>query len=441
MSTGKKNIIYLPRMRPLSSRRSSVVSVLDVGSTKVCCLIARLKPAEEGELLEGRSHAIEILGYGYQRSEGVRGGGVVELALAEKAIRRAVDKAERMAGVRVESLISSVTCGRLQSEIFTASVPLKNESVSDNDIQRVLSAGSSHTVTEGRAIMHSLPISYSLDGNSGMRNPGGMMGRKLGVDMQVVTTDILPVRNLELCIERGHLNVETLVATPYASGLACLVEDEMELGVACIDMGGGTTTISIFADGQMVHLDAIGIGGQHVTTDIAQALSTKLEDAERIKTLYGSALHSAVDDTDFISVPPVDVDGDLPTQVPRAMLTRVIRPRIEETMEMVRDRLVESGFAGRVGKRVVLTGGASQLTGLSETARRFWGRNVRLGRPLGVSGLPDEAKGAAYSAAAGLLVYPQVAQIEQFEPRSARSSWGGRGNYFARFGQWIKESF
>ncbi|MDD7910325.1 MULTISPECIES: cell division protein FtsA [Pseudovibrio] len=440
MSTSKK-VIYLPRKRPLPSRRAAVVSVLDVGSSKICCLIAKLTPNEDGELLPGRTHSIELLGYGHQRSRGIKSGVVVDLDQAEQAIRKAVDSAERMAGVMVESLLATVTCGRLQSEIFSASVPLSSESVSESDIQRVLTAGSTHTATDGRAVMHALPISYGLDGNRGIRDPRGMMGRKLGVDMQVVTAEVPPVRNLELCINRGHLHVENLVATPYASGLSTLVGDETELGVACIDMGGGTTTISIFVDGQMVHLDAIAVGGNHVTMDIARALSTRMQDAERIKTLHGSALPSAVDDRDFISVPPVDQEGDLPTQIPRAMLTRVIRPRVEEILELIQERLVASGFAGRVGKRVVLTGGASQLTGLSETARRILGRNVRLGRPLGIANMPDVAKGPAFSAACGLLVYPQVAQIEQFEPRAQRGKWLGTGNYFARVGQWIRESF
>ncbi|KZK89497.1 Cell division protein FtsA [Pseudovibrio sp. Ad5] len=439
--SSNKNVIFLPRMRPLPSRRSVVVSVLDVGSTKVCCIIAKLVPGDEEDLMPGRSHGIEVLGYGYQASAGMKSGVVVDMDQAEQAIRRAVDQAERMAGVMVETLLVTVSCGRLQSEIFSATVPLGTEGVTEADIQRVLAAGSTHTATEGRAVMHALPISYGLDGNRGIRDPRGMMGRKLGVDMQVVSAEVPPVRNLELCIERGHLQVESLVATPYAAGLSTLVEDEIELGVACIDMGGGTTTLSIFVDGQMVHLDALAVGGNHVTMDVARALSTRMEAAERLKVLHGSALPSVVDDRDFIQVPPVDTDGDLPTQVPRAMLTRVIRPRVEEILEMVRDRIVASGFAGRVGKRVVLTGGGSQLTGLSETARRILGRSVRLGRPLGISGLPEEAKGPAFSAAVGLLIYPQVAQIEQFEPRHQRRGLKGRGSYLARVGQWIRESF
>ena len=433
--------IYLPRMRPLPGRRAVVVSVLDIGSTKVCCLIAKLSPRNDDCVLPGRTHSIEVLGYGYQRSRGLKSGVVVDMDAAEQAIRLAVDAAERMAGLTVESLITNVTCGRLNSEIITASVGLASDSVSEADIQRVLSAGSAHTVADGRAVMHALPIAYTLDGNRGMRDPRGMIGRRLGVDMQVVTAEVAPVRNLELCINRGHLTVETMVATPYASGLSTLVEDEAELGVACVDMGGGTTTLSVFVEGQMVHTDAIAVGGHHVTMDIARALSTRLADAERIKTLQGSVLPSQADDRDLISIPPVDADSDLPHQIPRSMLTRVIVPRVEEIMELVRDRLTASGFAGRVGKRIVLTGGASQLTGLSEVARRVLGRQVRLGRPLGVAGLPEAAKGPAFAAAVGLLIYPQVAQVEQFEPRGANARWTFGSSALARVGNWIRDSF
>ncbi|WP_106753074.1 cell division protein FtsA [Pannonibacter carbonis] len=433
--------LYLPRMRPLPGRRAVVMSVLDVGSTKICCLIAKLTPREGSDVLAGRSHAVEVLGYGYQRSRGIKSGVIVDMDAAEQAIRLAVDAAERMAGVTVESVIANVSCGRLQSEIFSATVPLAGESVTEADIQRVLVAGSSHSATDGRAVTHALPISYSLDGNRGIRDPRGMMGLKLGVDMQVVTTEVPPVRNLELCINRGHLQVETLVATPFASGLSTIVDDEAELGVACIDMGGGTTTLSVFVEGQMVHLDAIAVGGQHVTTDIARAFATRLTDAERLKTLHGSALATSVDDRDMLTIPPVEGEGDLPNQIPRSALTRVIRPRVEEILELVRDRLTASGFAGRVGKQIVLTGGASQLTGLSEVARRVIGRNVRLGRPLGVAGLPEAAKGPAFAASVGLLIYPQVSQIEQFQPKYKRSGWGGNQGYLARMGQWIRESF
>jgi cell division protein FtsA len=430
----------VPRMRPLSPKKATVVSVLDVGSSKVACLIARLTPRTTDKVLPGRTHDLAVLGYGMQRARGMKSGVVVDLEEAEQSIRLAVDAAERMAGLTIESLIVNLSAGRLKSEIFRASVDVAGLEVDEADIQRVLAAGGSHSCTEERSLLHSLPIGYALDGSKGIKDPTAMLGRKLSVDMHVVTAETAPVRNLELCVNRCHLEVETMVATPYAAGLSTLVDDESELGVACVDMGGGTTSIAVFADGQFCHVDAIAIGGQHVTMDIARGLSTRLADAERIKTLHGSALATSSDDHEIVGVPAVGEDSHDIINIPRGSLTRIIRPRIEEILELTRDRLAASGFAGRVGRRVVLTGGASQLTGLVEVARRVLGRNVRLGRPLGIAGLPQAAKGPAFSAAVGLLIYPQVAQIEQFETRMRGGQMTGTG-YFARVGQWLRDSW
>lgn len=429
------------RIKPLGTRRSATVSVLDVGSTKICCMIARLKP-RDSDGLRKRTHAVEVLGFASTRSRGIKSGVVVDLEEAEQAIRLAVDAAERMAEMTVGSLIVNLSCGRLKSETFSANVQVDG-AVTESDIQRVLGVGGAHSVSEGRMVLHSLPIGYSLDANSGIHDPTGMLGQTLGLDMHVVTADEAPLRNLELAINRCHLEIETLVATPYAAGLAALVDDEAQLGVACIDMGGGTTTLSIFHNGEFVHTDAIAIGGQHVTLDIARGLSTNLVDAERIKARHGSALPSISDEKDILTIPTVGEDErDHPNTVPRSALTRIIRPRIEETLEMTRDMLAKSGFSGQVGKRVVLTGGASQLTGLAETARRMLGRNVRLGRPLGIAGLPEAAKSPAFAGAVGLIIYPQVAQIEQFRAsRPSRMSRTGTDGYFARVGRWIKDSF
>ncbi|MCR9237414.1 MAG: cell division protein FtsA [Alphaproteobacteria bacterium] len=429
--------------RPLSPKKSAVVAVLDIGSSKVCCLIARLRPLEGFDVLPGRTHSVEVLGIGHQQSRGIKTGVVVDLDGAEQSIRLAVDAAERMAGITVESLIVSVTSGRVSSESYSANIGLSGHEVSDYDIQKVLQAGSTHSVSDDRRAIHSLPIGYALDGNRGIDDPRGMIGKDLGVDMHVVTADTAPLRNLELCINRCHLSVETMVATPYASGLASLVEDEAGLGVTCVDMGGGTTTMSIFMDGHFVHADAIAVGGHHVTMDIARGLSTRMVDAERIKALHGSALPSVSEDRDILSIPQVgDGDDDVPNQVPRSTLTRIIRPRVEEILELIRDRLSASGYAPHVGRRIVLTGGASQLTGMTEAARRIIGRNVRLGRPLGVVGLPEAAKGPAFSAAVGLLIYPQIAQLEQLRPRATtKVLLNGTDGYFSRVGQWFKESF
>jgi cell division protein FtsA len=429
--------------RPLP-RRPTVVSILDIGSSKICCLIAKLRPREgsNDDALRGRTHSVEVLGIGHQRSRGIKSGTVVNLDAAEQAIRLAVDAAERMAGVTVDSLIVNVSAGRLQSERYSASIEMSGKAVADADIGRVLAAGRRHLIADGRSVIHALPIGYSLDTDGGIADPRGMVGDKLGVDMHIVTGDGQTLHNLELCINRCHLSIEALVATPYASGLSVLVDDEAELGCACIDFGGGTTTIGVFARGQLVHVDAIAVGGLHITTDIARGLSTRIEEAERLKTMHGSALPSMSDDRDLLSVTPIGDDADIPNQVPRSALTRIIKARIEEILELVRDRLNASGYATLVGRRMVLTGGASQLTGLAEAARRVLARNIRLGRPLGVSGMPEVAKGPAFAAAAGLLIYPQYSGMEQFDTRGEpRLLMTGTGGYFSRVGRWIRESF
>lgn len=439
-----RNNGFLPGMKPLSTKRPTVVSILDVGTSKICCVIARLNPREESGVLPGRTHKIEVIGIGHQRSRGIKSGVIIDLDAAEQAIRMSVDAAERMAGVTIESLIVNVSSGRLVSEAFSADIEIGGHAITEKDISQVLGAGAQHALASERSVVHSLPIGFTLDGEQGISDPRGMVGDTLGVDMHVLTAENAPLRNLELCINRAHLSIETMVATPYASGLAALVDDESEMGSACIDMGGGTTTLSVFLNGRFIYCDAIAVGGHHVTMDLARGLSTGLDDAERLKVLHGSVLAGAADSDDVISVPSIDPqDEDGAQHVPKAHLTRIIRPRIEETLELMRDRLARSGFADAVGKRIVLTGGASQLNGVGELARRIMSKNVRIGRPMGIKGMPDAAKGPAFSTAVGLMVYPQISQIEYQSGahRPAQPLMTGTGGAFQRFSHWLKESF
>jgi cell division protein FtsA len=423
--------------------RSGIVTVLDIGSSKICCIIAKLKPCEESQRLPGRTHRMRVIGIGHQKSRGVKSGVVVDLDRAEQAIRLAVDAAERMAGLTIESLIVNLSAGRLKSEAFSARINLGGHEVDQGDIRRVLAAGARQAVVGDRQVVHSLPVAFSLDDERGVRDPRGMIGDVLGVDMHVLSGVAAPLRNLELAVNRCHLSVERMVATPFASGLSALVDDEAEMGAACIDMGGGTTTLAVFAEGKFVHADAIAIGGNHVTLDLAKGLSTRLDDAERLKVMHGSALPASNDDRDIITVQPIGGDEtEAPLQVPRAAMTRIVRARIDETLEMIRDRLNQSGYGGSVGKRVVLTGGASQLVGLPEAARRILGRSVRIGRPLGVAGLPEAAKGPAFAAAVGLMIYPQVAGLEgRFTARAFSQRMTGTGGRLSRMSQWLRDSF
>jgi cell division protein FtsA len=431
-----------PKMKPISPKRSGLIAALDVGTSKVACLIARLRPHPPRDVFRRRSHSIEVLGFGHTGARGMKAGAVIDLGAAEAAIRQAVDIAERDAKMQLESVVIGVSAGRPASELMSASIDVTGASVSEGDIARVLAVGSRHSTHPGRAVLHSLPIGYALDDAKNIRDPRGMLGRRFGIDMHVMTSDVFVVRNLMLAVERCHLGVEALVAGPYAAGLSVLADDEADLGAAVIDMGAGTTSLAVFAGGRFVHADGFTLGGRHVTTDLARGLNASVADAERIKTLYGSVLAGGADERDMITIPAVGHDDrETPQFVPRSALIHIIKPRIEEILEMVRDRLATSPFAAEPSGRVVLTGGASQLNGLADLAGRILNRQVRIGRPLGISGLPEEAKGPAFAAATGLLVYPQAAYLEHFEPRRTRHAATGTGGYIARVGRWLRESF
>ena len=431
-----------PKMKPVSPRRAAVVAALDVGTSKVACLIARLEPQPPQEVLRRRSHGVRILGFAHTAAAGMKGGGVVDLVEAEQMIRNAIEIAENDARVQLQSVVVSLSGGRLGSERFIADIALAGGAVTDSEITRVLAAASCHSVRDGRAVLHSLPIGYQLDAASGIREPRGMLGSRFGVDMHMVTAEVATVRNLMLTVERSHLHVEAMVSSPYASGLAVLADDEADLGAATIDLGAGTTTFAVFSGGRFVHADGFALGAHHVTMDLARGLNSRIADAERIKAIYGSVMSGGSDERDMITVPPVGDDEREPPQfVSRAALTRIIKPRVEEILEMVRDRLVASPFAAEPRGRVVLTGGGSQLAGIADLAARILKRPVRIGRPLGLSGLPEAAKGPAFAVTAGLLVYPQAAHLEHFEPRQTRHLMTGTGGYMARVGRWLRESF
>ena len=431
-----------PKMKPVSPKRAATVAALDIGTSKIVCLIARLAPKPPQEVLRRRSHGVEIMGFGHTASRGMKAGGVIDLVAAEEMVRQAIDLAESRAEVQLESVVVSLSGGRLGSELIHASVDVSGSGITETDIARVLAAASRHSDRADSALLHSMPIGYALDGANGIRNPRGMLGRRFGVDMHMVTADAAIARNLILTIERSHLAVEAMVASPYMAGLSVLADDEADLGAAVVEMGAGTTTMAVFSRGRFIHADGFALGGYHVTMDLARGLNARIADAERIKAFYGSVLTGGSDDRDMITVPPVGDDEREPPQfVSRDSLVRIIKPRIEEILEMVRDRLAASPFAAEPRGRVVLSGGASQLNGLADLASRILGRTVRIGRPLGVAGSPDAAKRPAFAVAAGLLVYPQAAHLEHFEPRRTRQLMTGTGGYMAKVGRWLRESF
>ena len=441
MSLFNRGNNQLPRIKALPKHRTQVVSVLDVGSEKISCLIARLRPRAAGEMLPDRSHTIEVIGVGHQRSHGIKSGVVVDLDAAEQAIRLCVDAAERMAGLTIESLIVSVTAGRLKSLRGRAEIDTVGE-IAKSDVTQVLGMAARLPLPENRIALHSLATDLVLDGEAGLDRVVGMTGSRLGADMHVLSAEETPLRNLEAVINRAQLVVEAFVATPYASALSTLVEDEAQMGSACIDMGGGATTIAIFQNGRFVYADQVAMGGRHITMDLARGLSIRLAEAERLKVMHGCTVAGLVEEGETVQVEPLGDDGhDHPITVSRSLVTKIIRPRVEETLELVRDRLANSGLGHVIGKRVVLTGGASQLAGISDTARTILQRNVRLGRPVGVAGLSPSNKGPAFATSVGLLIYPQVAHREHTGPNSILAFALDQNTRTGRLGSWLRRSF
>jgi len=431
-------MVYTTTVR---SKRQRIVTALDVGTSKICCLIAKTSPAPDW--FEGKGEAVqfEVLGFDHTRAEGLKAGMVAHLDSAEACIRSAVDAAERMAGVTVEDVHVSVTCGRLRSESFSASVALPSGAVREDDILRLLAGGRQYAARDKRSVLHALPTSYRIDENSGISEPQGMCGERLSVDLHAVTADEVAMRNIMLCVERCHLGVASLVAAPYASALSVITPDEAKFGVACIDFGAGTTTLSVFADGHFIHADGIALGGNAVTTDIARTLGAPLEHAERLKTLHGSAFATISDEREIITYPAVT---GLPqpslNQITKAQLALIIRLRIEEILDLMRRRLAASGVAAEATQHLVLTGGGSQLTGIAELATNMFGRTARLGRPRSLSGLPGVAAAPDFASSIGLLLQWERGDDRlsgRAEQRFLRTGTG----YFARVGEWIRDNF
>ncbi len=408
--------------------RTGIVGAIDIGTTKVCCFIARCK-----------GNRPQIVGIGHQISRGVRNGIIVDIDAASHSVLTAVHAAEQMAGETLDEVVVNLSGGLAASRLVRAEIALNGREVADTDLRRVLDQGHRLKEPADRSVIHSVPVGFSIDGSRGIRDPRGMYGQKLAVNMHVVTASASAVRNLTSCLGRGHLDIAALVAGPYASGLSSLVEDESDLGVTVIDMGGGTTTIAVFFDGNLVYADGVPVGGGHVTNDIARGLSTPIAHAERMKTLYGSAIASSSDERETITVPQVGEDEDAQaTQVPKSLLVGIISPRLEETFELVRDKLESSGFDKVAGRRVVLTGGACQLPGTRELAALILDKQIRVGRPLRIDGLAEATGGPAFATTAGLVHFALSEHAEA--PRTARAIAEETGGLFGRMGSWIREN-
>lgn len=415
--------------RPTIRPRGSLIAALDIGTTKICCMVARVAADKP-----------RVLGIGHQISHGVRNGTIVDLDAAGMSVVNAVHAAEEMAGETIWQVVANLSGGFFASRLVKAEIGLGAREVTDAEMQRVLEQGYLLREPGEREVIHSVPVGFSIDDSRGIRDPRGMLGERLGVNMHLVTASSAAVRNHGAAVGRSHLELDALVVSPYAAGLSCLVEDETALGVTVIDMGGGTTTIGVFFDGNLIHTDCLPVGGGHVTNDIARGLSTPVAHAERMKTLFGSAISSSTDEREMIAVPQVgqEDDGQV-NHVPKALLVGIIAPRVEETFELVRDRLEASGFDKVAGRRVVLTGGACQLHGVREFAGLILDKQIRIGRPQRVTGLAEATAGPAFSTTVGLLHFAlsERAELPRGRPGVSRPSSG----LFGRLGHWLRDNF
>lgn len=434
-----KPVVSAPRNESPPATAGLVAS-LDLGASKIACFIMRPEGARQAD------RSIRVAGVGYVQSRGVRAGAIIDMEAASQAIAQAVERAEAMANVSIRGVRVSVPGAGCASHRVSAQVSLGLKPISDLDLNRAIASALAQVRFPNRRAIHLLPVSWSVDEQTGVRDPRGLNGRNLGLELLVVTIDENVFNNIVQCVAQAHLEVHAIVSAPLAAAVAALEEDEKELGCICIDMGASSTTLAVFMGGTLIHVDCLNVGGGHVTADIARGLSTTLAGAERLKTLHGSAIASSNEDRETVEAPPRGDDrGGAPIVVPRSILKGIIAPRVEEIFELLREKIKASGVHVEPGAGIVLTGGASQLAGVRELAIRVFDRPVRLGKTVRVPHLGDAAAGPSFAATAGVIlrtlygprdVVPvRKIMAAKVGPRDAPS---GSGNVFMRMLDWLK---
>ncbi|MCV2871411.1 cell division protein FtsA [Defluviimonas sp. WL0050] len=430
-------------MRRAAMQRG-VVAILDVGTSKIACLVLQFDGSEEMRedglgSLAGQSQ-FRVIGAATTRSRGVRFGEVDAMAETERAIRTAVQAAQKMAQTRVDHVIACFSGASPRSYGLAGDIELADGQVSEQDVARVLAACDVPDFGAGREVLHAHPVNFAIDHRSGLGDPRGHVGNRLSADMHLLTIDTVAVENLLYCIKRCDLEIAGLASSAYVSGLSSLVEDEQELGAACIDMGGGSTGLSIFIKKHMIFADSVRLGGDHVTSDISKGLQVPLTTAERIKTIHGGVHATGMDDREMIEIGADCGDWEKDRrQVSRTELIGIMRPRVEEILEEVRALLDAAGFDQLPSQQIVLTGGASQIPGLDMLAARILGQNVRLGRPLRVQGLPQAATGAAFASTVGLSLFAAHPQDEWWDFEIPAERYPARS--LRRAVKWFKDNW
>jgi cell division protein FtsA len=374
------------------AKKNSIVVGLDIGTSKICAAV--------GEMTE---QGIEIIGIGLHPSQGLRKGVVINIEATVNSLKKAVEQASLMAGCEIHTVFTSISGGHIKGFNSHGIVAVKNKEVMARDLERVIDAAKAVAIPMDREVLHVLPQDYIIDEQDGIRDPLGMSGVRLEAKVHIVTGAVASAQNVIKCCNRANLNVAEIVLTPLAAAEAVLTDEERELGVLLVDIGGGTTDIAVYHDGTVKHTAVVPIGGNHITNDIAAGLRTAFNDAERLKQRYGCARASMVSGTERVEVPCVASKGA--GTISRQILCEIVEPRLAEIFELVQKEVTKSGYEGSLASGIVATGGTMLLAGAIDMADHSFGLPVRLGTPARVGGLVDIIDSPIHAAAVGLTLH------------------------------------
>ena len=406
-------------------KRESVVVGLDIGTTKICTVV--------GERVDDQ---VNIIGLGTYPSKGLRKGVVINIESTVQSIKKAVEEAELMAGCEITSVYAGIAGGHIKGINSHGVIAVKNREITASDVKRVIDAASAVAIPMDREVIHIIPQEFIVDDQDGIRDPVGMSGVRLEGRVHIVTGAITSAQNIIKCANRAGLDVDDIVLEQLGSSDAVLTPEEKDLGVAIIDIGGGTTDLIIFASGSIKHTAVVSLAGSHITSDISMGLRTPLEEAEKIKIRYGCCLASMVRKDETIEVP--SVGGRKPRVLSRQTLAEIIEPRVEEILTLVQNEVARTGFGNLIASGIILTGGSTILEGMPELAEQIFNLPVRRGTPTGIGGLVDMVNSPMYATGVGLVLYGSR------NKEQARFKVG-EGNIFSkvthRMKEWIGEFF
>jgi cell division protein FtsA len=416
--------------------KKNLITVVDIGSWKISALIAATNDAGE----------LEVLGTGQRESRGVRRGFIADMERTELAIRETVEQAERVAGSNIEDVWVGFSGGNQVSDVVSAEHALGGYRVERSDVDALLELARDSIDPAGKVVLHAQPACYTINGNEGVRKPEGMHADRLGVDVHVVMADGAPLANMETCVRGAYLNVNAIVAAPVATGMACLSEEERDLGVALVEMGAGVTNVSVYAGGVLLGMHSIPMGASDITDDIASAFGIRRSQAERVKCFYGSAMQNPRDFREMIEIVPNVAEGERSDggKITRASLVAVICERLDQILSRVNEALNQLGFGKPAGRQIVLTGGGAELKGIADYAQGALGRTVRIGKPRGLTALPEAHAGPAFATLVGLALYGHIKPLDIGGPGSAGNKRGEasqKGGWLQRLTQAMRANY